>query len=125
MSGPALRRSIVIPLSLTLALGITSIIKAFFTLPVLGCQASPHRDQGPVTARPVGRPALASLRRHPLGRTGGPWPIVGCMTVQPPPAGGPGLRQQRRLVTEIPGPASRELFARRESAVARGVSNIL
>src|SRR5215831_2135183 len=62
---------------------------------------------------------------EPLGRTGGPWPIVGCMTVQPPSAGGPGLPQQRRLVTEIPGPASRELLARREGAVARGVSNIL
>src|SRR5204863_7548865 len=52
-------------------------------------------------------------------------PIVSCMTGQPSPAGGPGLPQQRRLVTEIPGPASRELLARREHAVARGVSNIL
>jgi 4-aminobutyrate aminotransferase/(S)-3-amino-2-methylpropionate transaminase len=47
------------------------------------------------------------------------------MTMNPPAAGGPALPQQRRLVTEIPGPASRELLARRESAVARGVSNIL
>ena len=47
------------------------------------------------------------------------------MTDQSSPAGGPGLPQQRRLVTEIPGPASRELLARRESAVARGVSNML
>jgi 4-aminobutyrate aminotransferase / (S)-3-amino-2-methylpropionate transaminase / 5-aminovalerate transaminase len=36
-----------------------------------------------------------------------------------------GLPQRRQLVTEIPGPASRELLARRESAVARGVSNML
>ncbi|MBO0808901.1 MAG: 4-aminobutyrate--2-oxoglutarate transaminase [Actinobacteria bacterium] len=41
------------------------------------------------------------------------------------PAGGPGLPQRRHLVTEIPGPASRQLLARRESAVARGVSSIL
>src|SRR5213080_4352483 len=47
------------------------------------------------------------------------------MTTHSPAAGGPDLPQQRRLVTEIPGPASRELLARRESAVARGVSNIL
>ncbi|MBV9448883.1 MAG: 4-aminobutyrate--2-oxoglutarate transaminase [Streptosporangiaceae bacterium] len=33
--------------------------------------------------------------------------------------------QRRRLVTEIPGPVSRELLARRASAVARGVSNML
>src|SRR6204780_4358308 len=45
------------------------------------------------------------------------------------PAGGTGgvvpPRQQRHLVTEIPGPASRELLARRERAVARGVSTVL
>src|SRR6266536_3159793 len=34
------------------------------------------------------------------------------MTTHPPAAGGPDLPQQRRLVTEIPGPASRELLAR-------------
>ncbi|HEX6525704.1 MAG TPA: 4-aminobutyrate--2-oxoglutarate transaminase [Streptosporangiaceae bacterium] len=33
--------------------------------------------------------------------------------------------QRRRLVTEIPGPVSRELLVRREHAVARGVSNML
>ena len=33
--------------------------------------------------------------------------------------------QRRHLVTEIPGPASRELVARRERAVARGVSSVL
>ncbi|ROQ39638.1 4-aminobutyrate aminotransferase/(S)-3-amino-2-methylpropionate transaminase [Frondihabitans sp. PhB188] len=35
--------------------------------------------------------------------------------------GGPSLPQERRLVTEIPGPRSRELLARKNSAVARGV----
>jgi 4-aminobutyrate aminotransferase / (S)-3-amino-2-methylpropionate transaminase / 5-aminovalerate transaminase len=35
------------------------------------------------------------------------------------------LAQRRNLVTEIPGPASRELQARREGAVARGVSTVL
>ncbi|MCU1667608.1 MAG: gabT [Blastococcus sp.] len=40
-------------------------------------------------------------------------------------AGGPSLPQERRLVTEIPGPRSRQLTARRGSAVARGVSSTL
>ncbi len=40
-------------------------------------------------------------------------------------AGGPTLPQQRRLVTEIPGPASRELLARRQRCVAAGVSHVL
>ncbi|TPW75629.1 4-aminobutyrate--2-oxoglutarate transaminase [Schumannella soli] len=35
--------------------------------------------------------------------------------------GGPGLPQERRLVTEIPGPRSREIHARKQSAVANGV----
>src|SRR5271163_2239262 len=35
------------------------------------------------------------------------------------------LLQRRHLVTEIPGPVSRELQARRERAVARGVSTVL
>ncbi|GGO23996.1 aspartate aminotransferase family protein [Microbispora rosea subsp. aerata] len=39
--------------------------------------------------------------------------------------GGPGLPQERRLVTEIPGPRSRELFARRQAAVPPGVSTTL
>jgi 4-aminobutyrate aminotransferase/(S)-3-amino-2-methylpropionate transaminase len=39
--------------------------------------------------------------------------------------GGPSLPQERRLVTEIPGPRSRQLTARRGSAVARGVSSTL
>ena len=41
------------------------------------------------------------------------------------PVGGPGLPQRRNLVTEIPGPVSRELAARRSGAVAQGVSSIL
>jgi len=39
--------------------------------------------------------------------------------------GGPGLAQQRRIVTEIPGPASRELLERRQRSVARGLSHVL
>src|SRR5260221_6636721 len=35
------------------------------------------------------------------------------------------LTQERRLVTEIPGPKSRELFERRSKVVARGVSTTL
>jgi 4-aminobutyrate aminotransferase / (S)-3-amino-2-methylpropionate transaminase / 5-aminovalerate transaminase len=36
--------------------------------------------------------------------------------------GGPGLPQERRLVTPVPGPRSQELLARRTAAVAPGVS---
>src|SRR5438309_681402 len=47
------------------------------------------------------------------------------MTVLEPPTsigrGGPSLPQERRLVTEIPGPKSREWTARREAAVSAGV----
>src|SRR6266705_3193413 len=39
--------------------------------------------------------------------------------------GGPGLAQQRHIVTEIPGPASRELFERRQRSVARGLGHVL
>ena len=41
------------------------------------------------------------------------------------PPGGPALPQRRSLVTEIPGPASRALQARRAAAVAPGVSSAL
>jgi 4-aminobutyrate aminotransferase/(S)-3-amino-2-methylpropionate transaminase len=41
------------------------------------------------------------------------------------PVGGPQLPQRRNLVTDIPGPASRELQARRSRAVAPGVSSTL
>ena len=39
--------------------------------------------------------------------------------------GGPGIAQQRRLVTEIPGPVSRAKFARRQEHVAAGVGTTL
>jgi 4-aminobutyrate aminotransferase / (S)-3-amino-2-methylpropionate transaminase / 5-aminovalerate transaminase len=45
--------------------------------------------------------------------------------VIPQRVGGPGLPQQRRLVTEVPGPRSAALLARREATVARGVSSML
>jgi 4-aminobutyrate aminotransferase/(S)-3-amino-2-methylpropionate transaminase len=40
-------------------------------------------------------------------------------------AGGPSLPQERRLVTELPGPRSRDLMARRSASVARGVSTMM
>ena len=39
--------------------------------------------------------------------------------------GGPSLPQERRLVTEIPGPRSRELAARKDAAVSRAVGTML
>jgi len=39
--------------------------------------------------------------------------------------GGPDLPQERRVVTEIPGPRSQELHARRAAAVASGVGSVL
>src|SRR3954469_2120538 len=39
--------------------------------------------------------------------------------------GGPDLPQERKVVTEIPGPKSQELHARRTAAVATGVSSVL
>jgi 4-aminobutyrate aminotransferase / (S)-3-amino-2-methylpropionate transaminase / 5-aminovalerate transaminase len=39
--------------------------------------------------------------------------------------GGPALVQQRHLVTEIPGPVSRDLLERRQRSVARGLSHVL
>jgi 4-aminobutyrate aminotransferase / (S)-3-amino-2-methylpropionate transaminase / 5-aminovalerate transaminase len=47
------------------------------------------------------------------------------MTDTPTPTGGPSLPQQRRLVTEIPGPRSQEKFARRARHVASGVGTTL
>ena len=41
------------------------------------------------------------------------------------PVGGPGLPQERRLVTPIPGPRSQELFERRGEAVPRGLGTTL
>ncbi|WP_049565483.1 4-aminobutyrate--2-oxoglutarate transaminase [Streptomyces sp. SBT349] len=40
-------------------------------------------------------------------------------------SGGPSLPQQRKLVTEIPGPASRELMARKRAAVADGIGTVM
>ncbi|WP_344630997.1 4-aminobutyrate--2-oxoglutarate transaminase [Streptomyces glaucosporus] len=40
-------------------------------------------------------------------------------------SGGPGLPQERRVVTAIPGPKSQELMARKQAAVAGGVSTTL
>jgi 4-aminobutyrate aminotransferase/(S)-3-amino-2-methylpropionate transaminase len=51
--------------------------------------------------------------------------MVSGMTEHSPRTGGPALDQVRRLVTEIPGPASRKLLARRQRSVARGVSHVL
>ena len=39
--------------------------------------------------------------------------------------GGPSLPQERRLVTELPGPKSKELLARRSAAVSAGVSGMM
>ncbi len=47
------------------------------------------------------------------------------MNSSAPPLGGPALPQERRLVTEIPGPASRALHARRARAVPSGVGTTL
>ena len=41
------------------------------------------------------------------------------------PTGGPSLPQERRLLTPVPGPRSRELMQRRGATVARGVSTTL
>jgi len=46
----------------------------------------------------------------------------GLDTATTPQTGGPALPQERRLVTEIPGPRSRALLERRTAAVAAGVS---
>ncbi|HET8605268.1 MAG TPA: 4-aminobutyrate--2-oxoglutarate transaminase [Marmoricola sp.] len=46
-------------------------------------------------------------------------PVVG------PVPGGPGLPQERRLLTEVPGPRSRALHARKAAAVAQGVGTTL
>ncbi|MFH5823647.1 4-aminobutyrate--2-oxoglutarate transaminase [Georgenia sp. AZ-5] len=43
----------------------------------------------------------------------------------PAAVGGPALAQERRLVTEIPGPRSRELAERRRGSVAGGVSTTM
>jgi 4-aminobutyrate aminotransferase / (S)-3-amino-2-methylpropionate transaminase / 5-aminovalerate transaminase len=47
------------------------------------------------------------------------------MTTQPPTTGGPSLVQERRVVTEIPGPRSRALHAQRAGAVTRAIGSSL
>jgi 4-aminobutyrate aminotransferase / (S)-3-amino-2-methylpropionate transaminase / 5-aminovalerate transaminase len=47
------------------------------------------------------------------------------MSLHTPSSGGPALPQQRRLVTEIPGPASVDLLERRQRSVARGLGHVL
>ena len=47
------------------------------------------------------------------------------MSMNPTLPGGPSVPQQRHLVTEIPGPASRELLERRQRSVARGLGHVL
>ncbi|MEV7966318.1 4-aminobutyrate--2-oxoglutarate transaminase [Sphaerisporangium sp. NPDC088356] len=44
---------------------------------------------------------------------------------QPITRGGPSLPQERRLVTEVPGPKSREMFARKRSAIPPGIGTTL
>ncbi|PZU35992.1 MAG: 4-aminobutyrate--2-oxoglutarate transaminase, partial [Microbacterium sp.] len=44
-------------------------------------------------------------------------------TLAPRPVGGPTLPQERRLVTELPGPRSREVLDRKARAVAAGVGH--
>jgi 4-aminobutyrate aminotransferase/(S)-3-amino-2-methylpropionate transaminase len=44
-------------------------------------------------------------------------------TLAPRPLGGPALPQERRLVTELPGPRSREVLERKARAVAAGVGH--
>ena len=46
---------------------------------------------------------------------------TGMPTAPDAPAGGPSLPQRRRLVTEVPGPKSRALMARKRAAVADGL----
>lgn len=47
------------------------------------------------------------------------------MTLAARLTGGPSIAQERRLVTEVPGPKSREWQARKDDAVARGIGATL
>jgi 4-aminobutyrate aminotransferase / (S)-3-amino-2-methylpropionate transaminase / 5-aminovalerate transaminase len=40
-------------------------------------------------------------------------------------SGGPALPQERRVVTSVPGPKSRELMARKQAAVADGIGTVM
>ena len=46
-------------------------------------------------------------------------------TSAPTVLGGPSLPQERRLVTELPGPRSADLLARKTAAVSAGVSQMM
>ncbi|MBB0246672.1 4-aminobutyrate--2-oxoglutarate transaminase [Streptomyces alkaliphilus] len=47
------------------------------------------------------------------------------MTTTTAPVGGPTVPQERRVVTEIPGPLSKEMWERKRAAVADGVGAVL
>ncbi|MCF6523247.1 4-aminobutyrate--2-oxoglutarate transaminase [Streptomyces sp. JJ36] len=47
------------------------------------------------------------------------------MTTMTDTPGGPSLPQERRLVTEVPGPKSQELMGRKRSTVADGVGTVM
>ena len=82
-------------------------------------ECASRSDRGNAGLSAEGVPVLA----HP--RTACSCPIVRDMTTADSAVGGPGLAQQRRIVTEIPGPASRALLERRQRSVARGLSHVL
>jgi 4-aminobutyrate aminotransferase/(S)-3-amino-2-methylpropionate transaminase len=66
-------------------------------------------------------PAPVSLCRTPETRTR----QAGVATLPTAQVGGPALSQQRRLVTEVPGPRSRALAARRAAAVSAAVGSAM
>src|SRR5580704_13608808 len=68
---------------------------------------------------------LCALVQVPASQPARRGVIVADMSTHPAPHGGPSLPQHRNLVTEIPGPMSRELFERRQRSVARGLSHVL
>ena len=62
---------------------------------------------------------MRPLRRRPYARR---MALLDIATTAVP-VGGPGLPQERRLVTELPGPRSAEILARKADAVASGVGH--
>ena len=86
---------------------------------------------GPASGGAPGQvtPTPATGRHRVIGGQSDPAIYCRLMTAniagQQVATGGPALPQERRLVTEIPGPASRELLARRAHSVAKGVSHVL
>ena len=83
------------------------------------------------TSPPAGSPSWPT-RSAPCS-VSSPWPCARLTTRLTPtvtvgpirPVGTSLIKQQRRLVTELPGPKSRALDARRAAAVAAGVSSVL